>query len=232
MTAIRRRRRNAPPAEPQPAWPGDPENVTAADVAFEALACLLANTCRWGGRTRRFFSVAQHALVMAEEVETLEGVPDADRRALTLHALLADARTAWLGDTEQDGPASAKAAERTRRLGETIDRAVREAAGLQPDLPDSWAEILRLVDRMADAAERRDLGLPPPSGAAAMFPPLRRRVRPVRPERAGRLWLAKLHEPMPASENSGDRDDAAQILKAAAEAGPVPETEEQAASAP
>lgn len=230
MTAIRRRRRNAPPAEPQPAWPGDPENVTAADVAFEALACLLANTCRWGGRTRRFFSVAQHALVMAEEVETLEGVPDADRRALTLHALLADARTAWLGDTEQDGPASAKAAERARRLGETIDRAVREAAGLQPDLPDSWAEILRLVDRMADAAERRDLGLPPPSGAAAMFPPLRRHVRPLRPERAGKLWLAKLHELMPAPETPEGVAD--RPGETAEDAGPLPETEAQAASAP
>ena len=69
-------------------------------------------------------------------------------------------------------------------------------------------------------------------GADVMFPPLRRHLRPMRPERAGRLWLAKLHEPMPASENSGDRDDAAQILKAAADAVPVPETEEQAASAP
>ena len=161
MTEIRRRRRNTAPPEPQPAWPGDPENVTAADVAFEALACLLANTCRWGGRTRRFFSVAQHALVMAEEVETLEGVPDADRRALTLHALLAGARTAWLGDDDGE-PASAKAAERGRRCGERIDRAVRKAAGLEPDLPEAWAEILDLVDRMADAAERRDPGLPRP----------------------------------------------------------------------
>ena len=230
MTATRRRRRNAPPAETQPAWPGDPENVIAADVEFEAVACLLANTCRWGGRTRRFFSAAQHALVMAEEIETLEGVPDADRRALTLHALLAAARAAWLGDPVQDGPASAKAAERARRCGERIDHAVREAAGLDADLPDSWAEILRLVDRMADAAERRDLGLPPPSGAAAMFPPLRRQVRPVRPERAGRLWLAKLHEPTAdAGTSEGDADRTGET---AADAGPVPETEEQAASAP
>ena len=230
MTATRRRRRNAPPAEAQPAWPGDPENATAADVEFEAVARLLANTCRWGRRTRRFFSAAQHALVMAEEIETLEGVPDADRRALTLHALLADARAAWLGDPVQDGPASAKATERARRCGERIDRAVREAAGLDADLPDSWAEILRLVDRMADAAERRDLGLPPPSGAGAMFPPLRRHVRPLRPERAGKLWLARLHELMAAAETS--EGDADRTGEAAADAGPVPAPEEQAAGAP
>ena len=211
MTAIngrRRTRRNAAPAEAQPAWPGNPENVTAEGVEFDALACLLANTCRWGRRTRRFFSAAQHALVMAEEVETLEGVPDADRRALTLHALLAGARAAWLGDTEQGEPASAKAAERARRCGERIDRAVREAAGLDPDLPEAWAEILRLVDRMADAAERRDLGLPPASGAGAMFPPLRRHVRPMRPERAAKLWLARLRELM-ANDGASDSDVAA-----------------------
>ena len=246
MTATQGRRHNTQPAEQQPAWPGDPEAVTAADVAFEALACLLANTCRWGGRTRWFFSVAQHALVMAEEIETLEGVPDADRRALTLHALLADARVAWLGDDDGE-PASAKAAERARRGGERIDRAVREAAGLQPDRPGSWTEILRLVDRMADAAERRDLNLPPPSGAAAMFPPLRRHVRPMRPERAGKLWLAKLYElTADAGTSEGDADrtgetaadagtsegDADRTGETAADAGPVPETEEQVASAP
>lgn len=225
MTEIRRRRRNAAHPEPQPAWPGDPENATAADVAFEALACLLANTCRWGGRTRRFFSTAQHALVMAEEVETLEGVPDADRRALTLHALLAGARTAWLGDDDGE-PASAKAAERARRLGEKIDRAVREAAGLEPDLPEAWAEILRLVDRMADAAERRDLGLPPPSGAAAMFPPLRRQVRPVRPERAGRLWLARLRELTVNAEAPGGEANPIRHDEAAADDGRAPAPEE------
>ena len=28
------------------AWPGDPEQVSAADIDFEALAHVLANTCR------------------------------------------------------------------------------------------------------------------------------------------------------------------------------------------
>ena len=207
MTAIqgRRTRRNAAPVETQPAWPGDPETAAAEAVAFEAIAHLLANTCRWGGRTRRFYSLAQHALVMAGEIETLQGVPDADRRALILHALLAGARAAWLGDAEDGVPASAKAAERARRLGERIDRAVREVAGLDPDPPEAWAEILRLVDRMADAAERRDLGLPPPSGAGAMFPPLRRRVRPLHPDRAARLWLARLHELSASAEGEAAR---------------------------
>ena len=35
------------------AWPGDPEGATPADIDFEALAHVLANTCRFGGRTRQ-----------------------------------------------------------------------------------------------------------------------------------------------------------------------------------
>ena len=31
-----------------------------------------------------------------------------------------------------------------------------------------------------------------------MFPPLRRHIRLMRPERAGKLWLARLHELMTA----------------------------------
>ena len=71
---------------------------------------------------------------------------------------------------------------------------------------------------------------PPPSGAAAMFPPLRRHVRPMRPERAGKLWLARLHELMAAAGSS--EEDADRTGEAAADAGPVPAPEEQAAGAP
>ena len=199
-----RTRRSTSEAPPPPVWPGDPESVAADAVDFEAVAHLLANTCRWGGRTRRFHSLAQHALTVSEEIEILEGVPDADRRALALHALLAGARAVWLGDSDSHGPASNKASERARRHGETVDRAVREAAGLDPDLPGAWAEVLRFVERMADAAERRDLGLRTADGVGAMFPPLRRRIRPIRPERAAKLWLARLHELSGSAEGTAD----------------------------
>ena len=172
-----------------PVWPGEPEDVTAGTVDFEAVALVLANTCRWGGRTPRFYSLAQRALTMAEAVEAMDGVPGADRRTLALHALLACAPAAWLGDAEGAGPAPAKAAERARRHGERIDRAVREAAGLAPELPESWNELLRLVAHMTDAAERRDVGGGPAHGTGALFPPLKLRIRPMRPERAARRWL-------------------------------------------
>jgi len=105
-------------------------------VDFEALAHVLANTCRWGGRSRHYLSLAQHAVAVSEEVEGLDGLGPAERRTLALHALLG------------------------------------------------------LVERMVDAAERRDLRLgAAPAGVA--FPPARRRVRPAAPARAARLWLAR-----------------------------------------
>ena len=165
MPAKRRRRCSASVQTPPPRWPGDPAHGDGIDVDVEAIAHVLANTCRWGGRTQRFLSLAQHALTMSEEIEALDGVGDEDRRALALHALLVPARTAWLGDEEGEHPATTWAAARAKTLGAAIDRAVREAAGLDPELPEDWSEVLRFVARMTDAAEqgntlvRRDLGV-------------------------------------------------------------------------
>ena len=196
-TPVKRRRRErsprqaAPPAGPQPAWPADAEHVEAGDVDFEAVACVLANTCRWGGRSRRFLSLAQHALTCSEEIEALDGIADEDRRALALHGLLGCARAAWLGDEDAASPVSARAAARANAHGTRIDRAVREAAGLDPEPPEEWVEVLRFVDRMTDAAERRDLGA---GGGTAPFPPLQRTVRPLAPEQAAERWLARFRE--------------------------------------
>ena len=179
-------------AERPLAWPGDPQGLTATDIDIEALAHVLANTCRWGGRTRRFYAVAQRAVVASEEIEALDGLGAEERRRLALHALLADARIAWLGDGQASGPASTRAAERSRREGAAIDRAVREAAGLDGELTAEQADLLRFVARMTDAAERRDLAdADTGSNAGAAFPPLRKRIRPVEPGRAARLWLAR-----------------------------------------
>ena len=89
-----RRRRSQSTYAQLPAWPSDPEHVEARKIDFEAIAHVLANTCRWGGRTRRFLSLAQHAVTASEEVAARDGIAEKDRRALALHALLTNARAA------------------------------------------------------------------------------------------------------------------------------------------
>ena len=169
------------------AWPGDPETVTAADIDFEALAHVLANTCRRGGRCRHYHSLAAHAVIVSEEIEGLDGLGSEDRRTLALHALLAGAASAWLRG-ERAG--SGRAAERTARLAAGIERSVREAAGLGAALEEEHAELLRFVARMAGAAESRDL-LDGETSAGVAFPPLKRRIRALAPERAAEAWLAR-----------------------------------------
>ena len=170
-------------------WPGDPEGVAAGDIDFVALAHVLANTCLWGGRTTRYHSLAAHAVIVSEEVEALDGPAPEERKRLALHALLADAPAAWLGGFD---PASKKAAERVSRLEKKINRAVREAAGLDPEMDEVNEEMVRLVSRMAEAAERRDLGNAGiPAAAGVAFPPLRRRIKPMDPDRAAKVWLER-----------------------------------------
>ena len=169
------------------AWPDDPETVTAADIDFEALAHVLANTCRRGGCMRGYHSVAAHAVIVSEEIEALDGLEDDQRRTLALHALIANASSAWL----RGGAAgSQRAMDRTGRLASGIESAVREAAGLDALLEEEQAELLRFVTRMAAAAERRDL-LEGNAPAGVAFPPLKRRIRPVMPDKAAEAWLAR-----------------------------------------
>ena len=170
-------------------WPDDPEAVTAADIDFTALAHVLANTCRRGGCMRGYHSVAAHAVVVSEEIEALDGLADDDRRRLALHALVADAPSAWLRGHLPD---SQRAVERAGKIAAGIESAVREAAGLDAVLDEEPAELLRFVTRMATATERRDLlDGQGSAGVGVAFPPLKRRIRPIPPDKAAEAWLAR-----------------------------------------
>ena len=202
-------------------WPDDPEAVTAADIDFEALAHVLANTCRRGGCIRQYHSLATHAMIVSEEIEALDGLGDEDRRRLALHALVADAPSAWLRWRPSDSqPGSLEAGPgpraggpgRVGKLAAAIEAAVRQAAGLDAAPDEEQAELLRFVTRMAAAAESRDLleaGLKSgPVSAGIAFPPLKRRLRSVPPDKAATAWLARFRALAgPEEERRGARGD-------------------------
>ena len=168
-----------------------PEGVAAEDIDFEALAHVLANTCLWGGRTTRYHSLAARAVIVSEEVEAaLDGIVPEERRSLALHALLADAPAAWFGGLD---PASKKAAERDV---EADERRSAGRCGRRRASPRRWTKAMRNWCASWRAWPRRPSagtwGMPASRRRRAMaFPPLRRRIKPVDPDKAAKLWLER-----------------------------------------
>ena len=71
----------------------DPLSPDPADVRLDDIAQALSNTCRFGGHTPRFYSVAQHAVLVAAQV--LERIDRPDWALLALHH---DSAEAYIGD--------------------------------------------------------------------------------------------------------------------------------------
>ena len=187
-------------------WPGDPAGLTPEAVDFEAVAHVLGNTCCWGGRTLRFHSLAQHAVTVCTAVQALGGMEDEDGRSLALHALLADAWRAWLPEFA-GADASAKALEKHARERDAVQRAVLEAAGAPAELPQSWDRALELTRLRVEATLVRDLaGGDVDRGAqrgGPLFPPLKKRTSPVRPDVAAKRWLEALRAAESRAQESG-----------------------------
>ena len=194
-------------------WPGHPKGLTPEAVDFEAVAHVLGNTCCWGGRTLRFHSLAQHAVTVCTAVQALGGMDDEDGRSLVLHALLADAWRAWLPEPGgADG--SAKAMDKHKREREAVQRAVLEAAGVPAKLPQSWDRALELTRLRVEATLVRDLAGGDVDRVAQrggpLFPPLKKRTSPMRPDVAAKRWLEALRTAALRAAESGAPGSGAQ----------------------
>lgn len=66
----------------------DIENLTPSDIDKNVIAHSISNQCRWNGHTNRFYSVAEHCVLMARHVR-----PEA-----RIHMLLHDTPEAFTGD--------------------------------------------------------------------------------------------------------------------------------------
>lgn len=183
----------------RPDWPqwadgsNDSAQWTEDRVDFRALGYVLGNTCLWHGRSLRFYSLAQHALTVCNAAQGLGGLGENERNTLALHALLADAWRAWVPERPgADMPA--KALDKWTRDRAAVQGVVLNAAGVEGELPETWAQALGLTQRMAEAAVARDLadaGIDwGANDGGPLFPPLREKVRPMRPERAAERWIA------------------------------------------
>lgn len=127
----------APPSK----WP-----IVLADIAHA-----LSNICRWGGHTRRFYSVAQHSILVANHLE-----PHGPE--VMLWGLMHDAAEAYMGD--MIGPLKRFLRSPQRRFPyDQLEQSVHDAIALTFDLPKGFHREDRVVDAdlAALATENRDL---------------------------------------------------------------------------
>lgn len=139
-------------------WPLDPR---ADEVDLADIATALGNLCRFGGRIDEFYSVAQHSVWVAHEVER-------EHPELALHALLHDAAEAYCGDMVRPlKPLMYVLGMRPDEVGEDayarfsemelgIMRVIHERFGLR-NLDFIEIANIKLADDKALATEARDL---------------------------------------------------------------------------
>lgn len=122
----------------------DPATINIVDIAHA-----LSQINRFGGHTRRFYSVAQHC-ILASQLAPLE---------YRLHVLLHDAAEAYLGDMVQ--PLKIMTANREYRDLEGMMQArIFQRFGLGLLQSDECRACIREADLIMLATERRDLMAP------------------------------------------------------------------------
>ena len=141
-----------------------PLDMRPEDVCLVDIAHALAMQCRFAGHCREFYSVAQHSLLVCDEVIALGGDEDEAR-----WGLLHDASEAYLVDL----PAPVK-----RSVSGYTDLEARAQAAIALHFGLVWPfpAVVNMADLVLLATEARDLMAPPPQAWRPMPPP---RTEPI-----------------------------------------------------
>jgi hypothetical protein len=118
----------------------DPEQLDITDITRA-----LANTCRFGGHCRSFYSVAQHSVIVSELVEQRGG--DAED---AFAALMHDASEAYLGDMPHPIKHRSELGAAFKAAEDRLEDVLRERFKIKPDVPE-----IKRADRALLATERR-----------------------------------------------------------------------------
>lgn len=147
-------------------WPLDPR---AEDVAIWDIAAALGKLCRFSGHSRRFYSVAEHCVLLARS--------SACPPALRLVALMHDASEAYVTDVIRPiKPYLGGYAE----IEDRNMRAIAQRFGFTWPMP----AIVKDLDNRMLAAERDQVMASPPAPWAIDCPPLDVELQLWTPDRA------------------------------------------------
>lgn len=126
----------------------DIANITKRDISIEDIGESLSKLCRFGGSSSKFYSVAQHSLLVCAMAEY---VRPGDKKFAAC-ALLHDASEAYVGDVRtplKDAIAGYKPIE------DRVHEAIRQAFAL-PYEKSVWQEV-HILDRLAFGIEANTL---------------------------------------------------------------------------
>lgn len=111
--------------------------ATPEEICIEDIAHALAHLCRFGGHTRRFYSVAEHCVMMSRVLPTLE-------------CLLHDAAEAYVGDMVQP-------LKRQVELYRDVEADVAVAVARKFNLPVRVEPLIKTLDLRMLVTERNQL---------------------------------------------------------------------------
>lgn len=149
----------------------DPLNATVDDIEIVDIAHALSNICRFNGHCRKFYSVAQHSVLVSVHVQ----------RQYAMYGLLHDASEAYLGDVIR--PIKESDTFKYYRIVEhNLTKVIFEKFGLKHEMPPN----VSLIDGRLLLAEARDLGL---DFTHIGIEPLETIVHPTNPEEAEMAFL-------------------------------------------
>lgn len=150
----------------------DPEQIDPVDIAHA-----LSHMCRFNGHCRHFYSVAQHSVLVSQNV------PDADALAGLLH----DASEAYIADiTRPVKPHLTNYHE----IEQKLQQAIAERFGIEAETPS----IVKYADVVLLATEKRDLmpEHPDPWPVLDAVPPLDDVIEPWSSAASKMMFLNRL----------------------------------------
>ena len=133
----------------------DVQHPNVDDIDPEDLAHHLAMECRWGGATKRHYSVAEHSIWVCRFVSHM--VPLGQRDIAQLYALLHDGHEAYLKDIST--PIKVLLGERYKQLSMKLDLAIWKRFHLPPPRSE-LSEALHEADLYAAWHEKQVLLAP------------------------------------------------------------------------